>query len=239
VTGAGRPTSAARLAADVGGDLAPELGDELEAWIASSGRFRAFVEANRPKIRRKLREAADPETVRDTRAELLVAARLLADRRIELAFEAYGARAAGPDFTVTFRGVTRFNVEVTRRRGAADGQAVADAVVTKLRQLPPSIANVLVVAADRPVAEADIAGSIHALRARVDARDPATLARAGATSPRDFYDRFLRLNAVVVWAEDAPGPDRVVAWQDPSARIALERKALFAVVGSLNGTPAG
>ena len=85
-------TTAARLAADVAGDLAPELVAELEAWIASSGRVRAFVEANRTKIRHKLRGAADPEGLRDARAELLVAVRLLSDRRIDLAFEAYGSQ---------------------------------------------------------------------------------------------------------------------------------------------------
>ena len=155
-----------------------------------------------------------------------------------LAFEAYGSRAAGPDFTVTFRGVTRFNVEVTRRRGAADGQAVADVVVTKLRQLPPSIANVVVVAVDRPIAEAEIASAMHALRARVDARDPAMLARAGSGTPREFYDRFLRLNAVVAWTRAARAA-RAMTWQDPSARIALERRALAAVTDALNGPAAG
>jgi hypothetical protein len=164
---------------------------------------------------------------------LLVAVRLLADRRIDIAFEAYGSRAAGPDFTVTFRGVTRFNVEVTRRRGPVDGPAIADTVVTKLRQLPPSIANVLVVAVDLSIAEADIVGAMLALRARVDARDPGTLARVGAANPREFYDRFLRLNAVVAWAEDAVNGDRATAWHDPSARIALDRKALATVVAAL------
>jgi hypothetical protein len=165
----------------------------------------------------------------------VVAVRLLGDRRIDLAFEAYGSRAAGPDFTVTFRGVTRFNVEVTRRRGAADGPAIVDTAVTKLRQLPPSIANVLVVAVDRPVPLDEIAAAMRTLRARVDARDPETLARTGAATPRDFYDRFLRLNAVVAWAEGAE--DRPAAWQDRSARVTLEPRAVTAVIDALHQAP--
>ena len=80
------------------------LADEVAGWLAGSNRFRAFVDANRDKIRKKLRGAADEDARRDVRAELRVAHLLLADRRIELAFEAYGSTKRGPDFTVTFRG---------------------------------------------------------------------------------------------------------------------------------------
>ena len=59
-------------------------------------RFRTFAEAHRDKIHKKFRKAADPEALRDVRAELLVARLLLADKRFELAFEAYGSGKAGP-----------------------------------------------------------------------------------------------------------------------------------------------
>ena len=65
-------------------------------WLAGSPRFRAFAEAHRDKIRKKIRGAADPEALRDVRAELATARLLLADRRIELAFEAYGSGKTGP-----------------------------------------------------------------------------------------------------------------------------------------------
>ena len=168
-----------RLVAEVVGAGAPAgLAAELVAWVDGSTRTRQFVEANATKIRRKLREARDTETRRDVRAELFVAARLLADRRIELAYEASGAGRAGPDFGVTFRGVTRFNVEVTRRRGAADPASLGDTVLAKLRQLPPSVPNVLVVAVERSLDADEVNGAMVALRARADARDAATLARA-------------------------------------------------------------
>src|SRR5271154_273772 len=93
----------------------PDFGDdELAGWIADSVRFRGFVDVHRAKIRKKLRTAADAEALRDVRAELQAAHLLLADPRIQLAFEAYGAGKTGPDLTVTYRGVRSFNLEVTR-----------------------------------------------------------------------------------------------------------------------------
>ena len=144
-----RVPPAARVLVDHLGDGAALPGPlaDLEGWLAGSARLRAFVDANRDKIRKKVRLATTDDTRLDLWAELRVATRLLADRRIELAFEAYGSGNRGPDFTATYRAGRPFNVEVTRRHGpAADG--LERTVLAKLRQLPPSRANVLVVAAD-------------------------------------------------------------------------------------------
>jgi hypothetical protein len=220
--------------ASVAGPSAPAaLARELVGWVDRSAGMRRFVGANAPKIRRKLREARDDETARDLRTELLAAALLLADRRIELAYEAAGAARGGPDFAVTFRGGTAFNVEVTRRRGPADTATVADAVLAKLRQLPPSVPNVLVVALERPIDTRAVNEAMVALRARVDARDPVVLARAGAREPRAFYDRYLRLAAVIAWSEAGTPGERVAAWPNPSARIVLDAAALRAVATTL------
>jgi hypothetical protein len=223
-----------RFVAETLGPGAPApIAHELVFWIDASTAMRHFVQLNAPKIRRKLREARDAETQRDVRAELLAAHRLLGDRRIELAYEASGSGRAGPDFALTFRGVTHCNVEVTRRRGRADGAGVAETVLAKLRQLPPSIPNVLAVAVERPLDVPDINAAILGVRARIDARDPATLARAGVADPRAFYDRFLRLAAVITWADGAEPGARAVAWANPSARIPLDRAALRAVTEAL------
>jgi hypothetical protein len=98
---------------------------EVRGWLEASSRFRAFAEANRDKIRKKLRSAADDDARRDVRAELLAAYLLLADRRLELAFEAYGSGNRGPDLTVAFRTNQRFNVEVTRMRMRESAGAAA------------------------------------------------------------------------------------------------------------------
>ena len=142
------------------------------AGSARSRRFRAFADAHRQKIRKKLRTAHDPEAQSDVRAELLAAYLLLADRRIELAFEASGSTAGGPDFTVTYRATARFNVEVTRFRGGAASRTQGAPILGKLRQLPPSIANVLLIAIEHDARDPyDVAAVVRSLRARSEARD--------------------------------------------------------------------
>ena len=206
---------------------------ELAAWLAAEPRYRAFVEANAPKIRKKLRGATDPEARLDVRAELLVARRLVANRRISLAFEAYGARG-GPDFTVTFVGERPFNVEVTRvRRHAADVDP-APPILAKLRQLPPSIPNLLIVGipgAARPAV--DVEAAVRGLRWRADRKDEAFFAGRGFASARAFYERFLRLGGVVAWREAAIADERASLWVNPSARIPLPAPAARAVAALL------
>jgi len=141
---------------------------DLPGWLVASPRFRAFAEANRDKIRKKVRGARTPGARLDLRAELRVAALLVADRRIELVFEAYGAGNRGPDFTATHRAGRPFNVEVTRRRLEDPDAPIAAPILDKLRQLPPSRSNVLVVAlAGIPIAP-DPGPTVRDLRARAD-----------------------------------------------------------------------
>jgi hypothetical protein len=197
------------------------LAAELLAWLGASARFRAFTAANRDKIRKKLRQARDPDSLRDVRAELLAAYLLLGERRFSLEFEAYGAGRVGPDFSVT-AGSRPFNVEVTRLRRAPDRADYSAPILAKLRQLPPSVANVLVIAIEGESATAlDAGAAVRALRARADAKDEAFFAAHGFQGTRGFYDRLLRLCAVIAWAEHAPGDERAVLWTNGSARIPL------------------
>lgn len=215
--------AATLLPADGDGRLAVEL----VAWLATSPRFRSFAEANQAKIRKKLRGARDDESLRDVRAELQAAHLLLADRRIELAFEAYGSGKAGPDFTATYRGTRTFNVEVTRLRRPPDPAGAAAPIAAKLRQLPPSVPNVLVIAVDAGSARRlDITAATRILRARADAKDEAFFAGYGLAGTRAFNERVLRLGAVITWSEGAAAADeRAAAWSNPSARIALDPRA--------------
>jgi hypothetical protein len=228
-----RPTAAARLVGELLGGASHPLAPELGGWLEDRGRFRAWAAANGPKIRKKLRGAGtDAGSLADVRAELLVARRLLADHRLEVAFEAYGSGQGGPDFTVTYRATTRFNVEVTRLRGEPSGEAIAAAVLGKLRQLPPSVANVLVLSTGEPVTAYLVAGAAASLRSAADAREAWLLSRAGVETSRAFYDRFLRLGAVLALAADAAEPS-VASWANPSARIAIPAPALRAVAAAL------
>jgi hypothetical protein len=212
------------------------LADELSAWLAASVRFRAFADAHKDKIRKKLRGATDTDARRDVRAELRAAYELLADRRIELAFEAYGSGRPGPDFTASFRGERTFNIEVTRLRRPPDRAGFGRAILAKLRQLPPSAPNALLVAIEGAAAELDVAAASQALRARADEKDEAFFASRGFDGTRGFYDRYLRLGAVFVWSEAASGDDRAATWINRSARIPLPDRAVRACLACLRAS---
>jgi hypothetical protein len=174
----------------------PGLQSELGHWIEGSSRFGDFVTAHQDKIRKKL-STTDEEARQDVRAELVVAHALLADRRFELAFEAYGAGHIGPDFSVTFRANQRFNLEVTRLRGieTPDPSRIANVIAGKLRQLPGDRANGLVIAANA-LTDDVVGAALRELKAHADARDDAFFARRALKTARDAYAQYLYLSAV-------------------------------------------
>lgn len=211
-------------------------GVEIAAWLAGSPRFRAFAEAHRDKIRKKLRGAPDTEARQDVRAELRVAQLLLVNRRIELTFEAHGAARGGPDFTVAYRGERGFNLEVTRLHRAPGAATHGGPLLAKLRQLPPSVPNALLVAIEADDADAfDVAAAARALRARADAKDEAFFMSRGFEGTRGFYQRYLRLGTVLVWSEGATGEARTAQWTNRSGRIAVPERAVRACVACLRG----
>lgn len=228
-------TAIGQLASDLlNGWRDDALADELVGWLHGSRRFRAFAETYRDKIRKKLRSAADDESRRDVRAELQAARLLLADRRLALVFEAYGAGKGGPDFSVTFRGERPFNLEVTRPRGVPANWTEGGPILPKLRQLPPSAPNMLLVAADAPSAEAfDAAAAARGLTQRAEASDHAFFTRRGLDGTRGFLQRFQRLGAVTVWCEGAIGDGRAGLWHNPAARIAVPARAARACLLAL------
>jgi hypothetical protein len=222
-----------RIARDLVVDDAA-LAVEFSAWIGASARFRRFVELHAGKIHKKLRGARDTDARRDVRTELRLAQRLLADPRIELAFEAYGVGKRGPDFTLTYRATQRFNLEVTRLRHLPSAETIGAALVAKLRQLPPSMPNGVVLAVDGSSADSVTVGAAtHALRDRADRKDERFFTARGFAGTRGFYDRFLRLGAVFVWAEAAAGDAQAALWINRSARIAMPDRAATACLGCL------
>jgi hypothetical protein len=226
-----RPAGVERLAHQMleGVDDA-SLSDELGTWLTDSPRFRSFADAHRDKIRKKLRTAGDDAARTDVRAELEVARWLLGDRRIELAFEPRGS-TGGPDYALTFRDHPAFDLEVTRPRHALDRDGLAATLLVKLRQLPPGVANViLIVGHGITVTETDVGAAVRAIRARADAKDEPYFARRSFDSTRQFYDRFLRLGAVVVWDASGGSSQRTAVWRNASARIAVPERAVAAVV---------
>ena len=217
------PTSKSQLVEHLTGGLSDmALVDELNGWLATSSRFNGFATVHADKIRKKFRGATDADARRDVRTELAVAHLLSADRRIELGYEAYGAGKGGPDFTATFRGGRAFNIEVTRLRRSPAGADGSGQILAKLRQLPPSVPNVVVLAIDGPSAAAlDVDGAIRGLRSRADRREEAFFVDRGFASSRVFYERSLRLGAVITWCEAAAGDERASLWVNAAARIRL------------------
>lgn len=205
------------------------LAGVCEQWITASRRFRAFVESNREKIRKKVRIARDEESRKDLQAELATAYQLVQEPRLSIAYEAYAAgKQRGPDFTVVFRVRTRFNVEVTRlREGCARDTnppaKLAAAICAKLGQMPPSTLNLLVLAASGPpyMAE-DLSQAIKLLKARVEAGDAGFFQRTGFVDRRDFYKYFLRLSGILLSSIEAQRQDSAPElWRNPEARHQL------------------
>jgi len=202
--------------------LAPPDAERLAMWLESSRRFAAFAAANRDKIRKKLRGASTEESARDVLARLAVAFLLLEERRVELAYESFAARGAGPDFAVRFRAGEAFHAEVTRLRVGADQgkaeQRLATRICAKLRQLAPGARNVLVVVTDSDAGsscgtgtddshECAVGGcaaapspgrAVGRLTARVEARDDAFFERSGLGGRKDFIRLLGRLRGVLV-----------------------------------------
>ena len=233
MSGSNVPPSVERLRAFLfDGADDDRLADEVAGWLTASHRFGAFAEAHRDKIRKKLRGAADAEARRDVRAELRIAALMLADGRMEVAFEAYGSGRPGPDFTVTTRG-DRFNLEVTRLRGEP-ASAGFGGLLAKLRQLPPSVPNGVVLAIDGTDAAAyDVGAAVRALLARAEVKDDALFTTRGFAGARGFHDRFARMGVAFVWADGASEEARATMWTNPSARIGFPARAARAVQAGL------
>jgi hypothetical protein len=217
----------------------PRLQSELGRWIEESSRFAVFLTNNQDKVRKKLTTAVDEETRLDVRAELAVAHLLLADRRFELAFEAYGARRVGPDLTVTFRANQRFNLEVTRTRAtsgtdpAADVARLANVICGKLRQLPGEVPNALVISGSgMSLRDESLLAPARLLKRRVDLRDDSFFARRGFKDARDFYAQYLHLGGIFV-LDEATVPAHALFWSNREARHPLVSEAVSAMKACL------
>jgi|SRR5436190_3166092 len=192
---------------------------QFAEWIQASPRFRAFAENYRDKIGKKVRGISDAEGYRDLQAELATAYWLVRERRFVVDYEKYGmGKQRGPDFSVTYKTHTRFDVEVTRLRGLEAGEfpepgKLANTLAVKLKQLPPSMINILVLVADNAKPDGDgpstdpeqaLVSALRLLQERAERKDDEFFVRRGFLGARDFFRYYGRLSAIRLVTPDAP-----------------------------------
>lgn len=203
----------------------PALYVEFENWVRASRRFRAFATEYRTKIRAKVRNARDESNLNDLRAELETALLLLRAEPFTIEYETYAAsKQRGPDFTVTFKTHTPFNVEVRRIRNVELGEQETDARITKLLtvlcdkvgQMPPSIINLLWLTYERDISESDLKRAVMALLQLAERKDRDFFARRGFHSVADFFKQYRRLSGIVLRQKD-----KNVLWLNPLAQHTL------------------
>jgi hypothetical protein len=218
-------TTVHELLDDIFGANRPAFYPEFEEWVRGSRRYRAFAVSYRAKIRAKLRNAGDDDALTSLRAELETAALLLREERFTLEYEKYAAsKQRGPDFTVTFKTHTPFNVEVRRLRSVelADADAEARAgrlmgvLADKVGQMPAGIVNVLWLVAEEELPEADLAAAAMALRQLAERKVEAYFTRRGFKGAAHFLKQYRQLSAIYLRRPGEP-----VLWLNAIARHSL------------------
>ncbi len=180
---------------------------EFEGWVKSSRRFKAFAISYRGKIRMKLKNVRDEAGMKDLRAELETAVLLLREERFTLEYEKFAStKQRSPDFMVTFKTHTPFNVEVRRIRGVELDDGDTDEPLGKLMavlcdkvgQMPTGIVNLLWLTAERELSEADLNRAAVTLRQLADRKVEDFFTRRGFESAADFLKRYQRLSGIVL-----------------------------------------
>ncbi len=209
------------------GKPSPLLGD-FEGWVRDSRRFKTFAGEYRAKIRAKLKQARDEAGMLDLRAELETALTLLKEERFTIENEKYAAlKQRSPDFTVTYKTHTSFNVEVRRvRRMELDEGEVRDdsarigklmaVLCDKVGQMPPSIVNVLWLVGDGELLEADVTRAAITLRELAERKVEDMFTRRGFASAADFLKQYRQMSAIVLRQEKS-----CRIWVNPLARHKL------------------
>jgi hypothetical protein len=211
------------------------LADTMAGWLSSSRRLTAFVTANQPKIRKKIRSAQDPESLRDVRLEFETAYLLLREHALSLIYEPPN-RSAGrsPDFAVSYTTSLEFMLEVTRlRAGGPLGDRFSSLLCSKLDQLLPARPNLLLIGMDAPPpSEGDVHAAMLRLQQRAEANDPGVIQRQGFRDRPDFFQHYQRLSAVLLRRTDLQAGEAITLWNNPRGRYPLPSKVKTALYRS-------
>ena len=231
------------------------LAEPMATWLASSRRFTAFVTTFRAKIRKKLRLTQEQENLLDLRLELETAYLLLQERSLSLEYEPQGGRQARcPDFAVTFTTSVVFMVEVTRLRSAQNrtvprpqghtlallapsrtlqNERLADTICSKLGQLLPQHANVLLVGVESPgITHNDLRAIMHTIQQGAERNDTAIVQRHHFRDRPDFFQHYQRLSELLVRGPQIQAGEPVSVWVNPQAKYPLPSKVRTALYHS-------
>lgn len=185
----------------------PAFYPEFESWVKGSRRFKAFAATYRAKIRAKLKGVRDEGGLKDLRAELETAVLLLNEAQFALEYEKNAAsKQRNPDFTVTFKTHTPFNVEVRRLRSLEledrDAEARMGKLMTvlsdKIKQMPPSMINLLWLSSEGAISDAALNQAMLTLRQLADRKNEDYFTRRGFESAADFLKQHQRLSGIVL-----------------------------------------
>lgn len=200
----------------------PPFRPEFERWIRGSRRFKAFAVTYSSKIRTKLKTVGDESHMDDLRAELETAMLLLREERFTLDYEKYTAsKQRGPDFTVTFKTHTPFNVEVRRIRNIELADENDEAYIDKLMavlcdkvgQMPPNIINMLWLVSNAEISETTLTRVTVALRELAERKVEEFFMRRGFKSAAEFLKQYRQLSGIVLHQLNG-----TVLWLNPIAR---------------------
>lgn len=186
---------------------------EFEGWVRGSRRFKAFATAYQNKIRAKIKGAGNDERLKDLQAELETAFLLLQEEKFTLEYEKNAAsKQRNPDYTVTFKTHTPFNVEV-RRVVQTDAVKLMFFLCDKVRQLPPSMVNVLWFKSDIGISEADLTRAAVTLRQHAERKNEEFFTKRGYESASAFQKQYSHLSGVVL-----RHANQTRVWLNPLAR---------------------
>ena len=220
------------------------IASPMAAWLASSRRFTAFVNAHHTKIRKKLRTAQEPESLRDLQLELETAYLLLREKSLSMAYEPqHRDLGRSPDFAVTFTTSLEFMVEVTRLRAAQPrttpnttltiptlGDRFTDMLCDKLGQLLPQRSNLLLVGVEAPhLIHSDLNTIMLRIQQRAEGGDSTLLQRYGFRDRADFFRQYGRLSALLIRGIPLQAGEPVVIWVNSQAKYPLPAKVLTAI----------
>lgn len=174
----------------------------FDGWLKASRRFGSFAARHQNKIRAKVKNSRDPHGIADLGAELETAFIRLREQRFALAYGRYAAtKQRGPDFTVTFKTHTRFNIEVRRlrtidERADDESHRLMALLCDKIGQMPLSIINMWLTGEQAP-SQTRLTHATRELRRLAADKAQTFLGRHGFKDTTDFLRRYNRLSAII------------------------------------------